>query len=66
MEVCFHSIKGTSVGPRHCIWTPDCPLKLSYYPALDPTKMVRIAGSLEKCIRLKGSKVPDFRNCMLP
>ncbi len=22
-------IKGASGGPRHCIWTPDCPLKLS-------------------------------------
>ncbi len=21
-------VKGTSGGPRHCIWTPDCPLKL--------------------------------------
>ncbi len=24
-------VKGTSGGPRHCIWTPDCPLKLSCY-----------------------------------
>ena len=31
-------LKGTSGGPRHCIWTPDCPLKLSCYPALDPGK----------------------------
>ncbi len=28
------SFKGKSGGPRHCIWTPDCPLKLSCYLAL--------------------------------
>ncbi len=30
--------KGTSGGPRHCIWTPAGPLKLSCYLALDPPK----------------------------
>ena len=25
---------------RHCIWTPDCPLKLSCYRALNPTKRI--------------------------
>ncbi len=25
------SFKGTSGGPIHCIWTPDCPLELSCY-----------------------------------
>ena len=33
-------LKGASGGPRHCIWTPDCPLKLSCYPALNQTKSI--------------------------
>ncbi len=36
LAIYCHPIKGTSWGPRHCIWTPNCPLKLSHYPALDP------------------------------
>ncbi len=39
---CTAGLKGTSGGTRHCIWTPDCPLKLSCYPALDPTKRIHI------------------------
>ncbi len=34
------TFKGASGGPRHCIRTPDCPLKLSCYPALNPTKSI--------------------------
>ena len=35
-------LKGTSGGPRHCISTPTCPLKLSCYLELDPTKNIHI------------------------
>ncbi len=41
----FQLLKGTSGGPRHCIWTPDCPLKLSCYLALDPPKGIHIVKS---------------------
>ncbi len=30
----YGGLKGTYGGPSHCIRTPDCPLKLSHYPAL--------------------------------
>ncbi len=37
--------KGTSGGPRHCIWGPDCPLRLSRYLALDrPTGIYIVKG----------------------
>ena len=38
-------LKGTSGGPRHCIWTPDCPLKLYCYLALDPPQGIHIVKS---------------------
>ncbi len=36
------SVKWTSGGPRHCFWTPDCPLKLSCYLGLGPPKGIHI------------------------
>ncbi len=40
MTITSEELKGASGGPRHCISTPDCPLKLSCYPALNPTKSI--------------------------
>ncbi len=42
MQIKQSRIKGTSGGPRHCIWTPDCPLKLSSDVAVDPIKGIHI------------------------
>ena len=45
----WHTLKGTSGGPRHCIWTPECSLTLSCYLAPDPTKSMNIVILL-KCV----------------
>ncbi len=37
--------KGTSGGPRHCIWTSDGPLELPYCHALYPPKGIYIKAS---------------------
>ncbi len=58
----INHLKGTSGGPRHCIWTPDCLLKLSCYLALDPPEGIHITDSLEKCIGLREFQAHDFRN----
>ncbi len=42
-------IKGTSGEPRHCIWTPDCPLKLFHYPALDSAHMTSEIVCFHRC-----------------
>ncbi len=39
-------LKGTSGGPRHCIWTPDCPLKLYCYLALDTPQGIHIVKNV--------------------
>ncbi len=39
------SLKVTSGGPRHCIWTPGRTLKFSCYLALDPPKGIHIVKS---------------------
>ncbi len=42
--------KGTSGGLRHCIWTPDCPLKFSCYLALDRPTGIHIVILLKNVL----------------